>query len=121
MIVAANEVMVHIARCGVSPIVMQEENHQVVCRFEYPADSSAVAGRKPSSAVAGPGVSYTDIEADLLTVFQMHAMLKIRDEFMSFTPHQCKQWRKTEGTLVIVGRKGQSALGRTKPKRAGRP
>mgnify|MGYP006878242355 CR=1 FL=1 len=133
VIVAANEVMVHIARCGVTPIVMQEEDHQVVFRLEYPSDSSAVAGgkpssdssavagRKPSSAVAGPGVSYTDIEADLLTVFQMHAMLKIRDEFMSFTPHQCKQWRKTEGTLVIVGRKGQSALGRTKPKRAGRP
>jgi len=142
VIVAANEVMVHIARCGVSPIVMQEENHQVVCRFEYPADSSAVAGRKPSSAVAGgkpssgssavagrkpssavgcPGVSYTDIEPDLLTMFQRHAMLKIRDEFMSFTPSKCKRWRKKDGTLVIVGKRPQSAPWRKKPKRAGRP
>ena len=100
---------------------MQEENHQVVFRLEYPSDSSAVAGgkpssdssavagRKPSSAVGCPGVSYTDIEPDLLTMFQRHAMLKIRDEFMSFTPSKCKRWRNKDGTLVIVGKRPQSA------------
>jgi len=49
--VAANEVMLNIARCGVLPIVMQEEDHQVVFRTLYPSDASAVAGSKP--AVAG--------------------------------------------------------------------
>jgi hypothetical protein len=49
--VAASEVMLNIARCGVLPIVMQEEDHQVAFRMLYPSDASAVAGSKP--AVAG--------------------------------------------------------------------
>jgi hypothetical protein len=80
VVTAANEVLVNIARCGVLPIVMQEVDNQVVFRMQYPSASSAVAGSKPSSdssAVAGtdvaPGLSYTDIEADLLTEFQRNA------------------------------------------------
>ena len=109
VVIAANELMINIARCGVQPKVLQEDVHQVVFQLEYPSASSAVAGRKPSSAVGCPGVSYTDIEPDLLTMLQRHAMLKIRDEFMSFTPSKCKRWRKHVGTLVMVGKRPQSA------------
>ena len=92
--VAANEVMLNIARCGVLPIVMQEEDHQVVFRTLYPSDASAVAGSKPAVAGSKPssassavaGVTYAGIEADLLTEPQWHAMLRISGEIMSFTP-----------------------------------
>jgi hypothetical protein len=140
VVVAANELMLNIARCGVQPKVLQEDVHQVVFQLEYPSASSAVAGRKPSShssAVAGSkpscarsavaglgvhqGISYNNIAADLLTAFQRHAMLRIRDEFMSFFPKKYKKWREKDGSLAIVGFPGQSAPLRTKPKRAGRP
>jgi len=114
---------------------MQEVDHQVVFRMQYPSASSAVAGSKrssDSSAVAGTGVApdpnYMGIPADLLTEFQRNTMLRIRDEFMSFTASKCKLWRKRDGTLLIVGHKAKPAPLRTKPRRetlaslgAGRP
>ena len=140
VVIAANELMINIARCGVQPKVLQEDAHQVVFQLEYPSASSAVAGRKPSShssAVAGSkpscarsavagydiheGISYNNIAADLLTAFQRHAMLRIRDEFMTFLPKKYKKWRQKDGSLAIVGFPGQSAPLRTKPERAGRP
>jgi hypothetical protein len=108
VVVAANEVMLNIARCGVIPEVMQEEDHQVVFRIVYPSEASAVAGRKPSSASsAAPGVSYAGIGADLLTEFQRHAMLRISGELVSFTPYKYKLWRGKAGTLLVVGPKAK--------------
>jgi hypothetical protein len=122
VVVAASEVMLHIAHCGVLPIVMQEEDHQVVFRVLYPSDSSAAAGSKPSSASpAAPRVSYADIEADLLAEFQWHATLRISDEFISFTPCRCKPWRQTDGTLLIVGSKAKPRRGLWASPVAGRP
>ena len=127
--VAANEVMLNIARCGVLPIVMQEEDHQVVFRTLYPSDASAVAGSKPAVAGSKPssalsavaGVTYAGIEADLLTEPQWHAMLRISDEFIPFQPYRCKPWRQLDGTLLIVGHKAKYLRDRWASPGAGRP
>ena len=108
VIVPASELMYDIARCGVHPILLQEEMHQVVFRMRFPGSLSAVAGGDSSSAVADRDAdlvlpAYTEIEPDLLTFLQREVLATVAHNFCSFTPRKWKPWCRKAGTLVVVG------------------